>query len=176
MRKGILKCILLMIFSVILSGCAKEPAKSKLPLKEHAGGYSTTANITYKELRAVAAISQETPSSCSVTFESPPSLESMGFIFRQDGVDMSYKGLSFSFEPDSLPGGAVARLAVSAINKAMNDDGLSVGIDGSALEVRGIMESGDFILRMDKETGNLIKLSVPGEELEIEFVNFRFLD
>jgi hypothetical protein len=99
----------------------------------------------------------------------------MAFVFHGDTVDLSYKGLSFSFDPQSLPGGAVAQIAVSSINRAMKDDGITMDYSAGALTLSGIMESGEFTLRLDKENGNLIKLWVPSEELEIEFANFTFL-
>lgn len=169
---------LVLAFLLLFCGCGTtgENVPGKTPLAEHSGNYRTTAHINYKDLKASASISQETPSSCSVVFESPPSLKEMAFVFRQDSVDLSYKGLSFSFNPDSMPGGAVAKLAVSAINKAMKDEGLNVALDGSALEVTGMLENGEFSLKLDGKTGNLLKLSVPAEELEIEFVNFQFFD
>lgn len=143
---------------------------------EHTGNYYTAAKITYKELKARALISQETPASCSVVFESPQSLSDMAFVFRRDNVDVNYKGLSFTFEQDSLPAAAVAKLAVSAINRAMRDDGLEVMLDNGTFEVKGMLESGEFILKINEETGSLMKLLIPAEELEIEFENFTFLD
>lgn len=161
---------------IIFGGCSKEEIKPKPPLSKHTGNYTTDARIKYKELSAVAKISQETPSSCSVEFESPPSLSGMAFVFKSDKVDLNYKGLSFTYSPESIPGGAIAKLATSAINRAMKDDGLSVVQEDGALRINGVMESGSFSLTLDKKTGNLMKLSVPEEELEIEFENFTFLD
>lgn len=176
MRRAAALLVILLIAGAFFTGCAKKQPDTKEPLKGRTGNYTTTAKIGYRDLQATARISQESPSSCAVTFESPESLEDMGFIFREDSVDLSYKGLSVTFEPDTLPGGAVAKMAVTAINKAMKDDGLTVAMTDGALEIRGMMESGEFILTINKETGNLMKLSVPAEELEIEFANFKFLD
>lgn len=171
---GILVTICLCL--LCLTGCGSKAEEQSTPLKKHSGNYSSTANITYKELQATATITQESPQSCAVVFSSPPSLKDMAFVFHKDNVDLNYKGMSFSFNPNSLPGGAVAGMAVSAINTAMRDDGLQVELADDALEVSGVMQSGEFKLRLDAKNGNLLKLSVPAEELEIEFVNFQFLD
>lgn len=168
-------CVILVLLCVLtLAGCQKP--KPQNPLPKQSGNYETAAEISYKELKATASISRETPESCTVVFDSPPSLKDMSFIFRRDSVDLGYKGLSFRFDPDSLPGGAIANLTVSAINRAMSDDGLSLALANGALEITGVMDSGEFRLLLDPESGNLIKLSVPAEELEIAFSNFHFLN
>lgn len=161
-----------------LSACSRQtPVRTPVNLlTEHSGNFDATANITYKELRATATIVQETPRACSVTFSSPASLKDMSFVFREGVVDMAYKGLAFTFDPQSLPGGAAAKIAVAGINRAMKDDGITVDYTEGILSLSGIMESGEFSLRLDPESGNLMKLSVPAEELEIEFINFTFLD
>lgn len=166
----------LLLFS-LLGGCGPSPpAEPSSPLEGRSGNYDTTAVITYKELKATATISQESPESCLVRFASPDSLGDMAFVFRRDSVDVSYKGLAFQFDPQSLPGGAVAKVAVNAVNKAMMGDGVSLALTDAGMELTGMLEVGEFKLRLDADDGNLLKLSVPSEELEIEFVNFRFLD
>ncbi|MDL2233593.1 hypothetical protein LJC63_08480 [Ruminococcaceae bacterium OttesenSCG-928-L11] len=152
------------------------PAKPENPLPAHSGNYQSSASIRYGELEATATIIQETPRACAVTFTSPPSLADMSFVFQEGVVDLGYKGLAFTFDPHSVPGGAVAKVAVSAINKAMKSDGVAVDYSDGALSLSGVMESGEFVLRLDAENGNLLKLLVPAEDLEIEFLNFTFLD
>lgn len=160
----------------LLAGCGeKSPAKSEQPLAEHTGNYQTTANINYKDLKATAVICQDI-GSCSVSFTAPASLKDMAFVFGEDAVDVSYKGLGFQFDPQSLPGGALARIMTSSINKAMRNDGISVTLTDSGIDLTGMLDVGEFTLQLDRDSGNILKLSVPSEELEIEFLNFRFLD
>ena len=169
--------IFILILPLIFSACSRSTGPTdKNILMDRTGNYETTASITYKDLQATAQISRETPRSCSVMFTSPKSLADMSFIFYEDAVDLAYKGLSFSFNPGSVPGGAAAKIAVELINRSMRDDGVSVDYSAGILTLSGIMESGEFSLRLDRENGNLLTLSVPAEDLEIEFINFRFLD
>lgn len=159
------------------AGCAKKAAWEKEPFEGHTGNYSAVVRIKSHEMEAMALILQETPSSCSVEFELPESLRGMTFVFRNDTVDLSYKGLDFQFEPDSLPQGAAAKLMVSAISRAMRGgDEITVQGEEGILRLSGMMESGEFSLELDRESGEPVKLSIPGEELEIEFSKFRFLD
>lgn len=144
--------------------------------EDKSGNFETTANIKYKEIEATAVIKQESPKSCSVTFSSPPSLKDMEFNFHSEGIDLTYKGLSFTFDPSSLPGKAVAEIVVKSIQKAFKNENISLDFKDDVITIAGVLESGEFILTLDAQSENLLKLSIPGEELEIEFINFKFLD
>ena len=173
----ILRLIVAGVLCAGLCACGSAaPAEPVPPLAGHTGNYDTQAKITCGELSATATVSQESPDACTVTFTSPDSLEDMAFLFRQDSVDVSYKDLGFQFDPGSVPGGAIAKVMVSAVGKAMRDDGVTAESTEAGTELSGTLETGAFTLRLDPESGSPLKLSVPSEELEIEFVNFRFLD
>jgi hypothetical protein len=111
-----------------------------------------------------------------VTFTSPESLADVAFVFWGDKVELNYKAMSFTFDPNSVPGGAVARIAVGAINTALSGKGLAVQYTDNALTLSGTLDSGDFILRVDQNDQSLLRLSIPEQQLDIEFVNFTFLD
>ncbi|WRS27622.1 hypothetical protein U6B65_00425 [Oscillospiraceae bacterium MB08-C2-2] len=172
--------LLLLALLVLLTGtgCAKKQDTQK-PSPDVSAAlnapFSTSANISYKELAATAVLSRETPQACTVTFSSPASLKDMSFMFTQDLVTIRYKGLSFDVDPADIPTSNAARIAVAAINKVTSDQGLTVDYTDTALAFSGVMESGAFTLKLDRENGSLLKLSVPSEELEIEFVSFEFL-
>lgn len=171
------KLLTLLLSLALLGGCAaKPPAAPQSPLAGRSGNYETTANIVYRGLEATASIAQSTPESCRVAFSAPDTVEGMELTFARDSVGVAYKGLSFQFDPGSVPSGAVARIAVEAIGKAMRDEGVELRQTESGLELCGALDAGEFTLRLDAESGNLLKLSVPSEDLEITFENFRFLD
>jgi len=172
-----LAAVLLAAFFIFAS-CRKgeDPgSRNAKVLDQMSAQYDTTANITYGELGATATISQTTPTSCSVSFTAPDSLKDMAFTFTRDEVQVSFKGLSFAFDPSSVPGGAVANMAVSAINKVLLREDLDLDYTDGALSVSGNTDAGAFTLVLDPENGNMLSLSVPGEGLEIEFEDFRFL-
>jgi len=163
----------LMIF---LSACSSAPEIPPSPLAQRGGNFDTTASITYRELSATARITRETPRSCIVTFTSPQSLAGITFVFWGDRVDLNYGALSFTFDPNSVPGGAVASIAAGAINSVLSGKGLEVDYTNGVLTLSGKLESGEFLLQIDGGDGSLLTLSVPEQELEIEFLGFTFLD
>ena len=163
------------VLLLALTSCSR-PKTPETLFEGHSGNFDTTANISYRELSATARITRETPRSCSVTFTSPESLADVAFIFWSDRVELNYKAMSFTFDPNSVPGGAVARIAVGAINAALSGKGLAVQYEDSALTLSGTLDSGDFILRVDQNDQSLLRLSIPEQQLDIEFINFTFLD
>lgn len=173
--------ILVSAFFLILTQCNKNggtpfpPAGNQI-LKKLSGNFKTTARITYRGLTATAEITQDSPESCTVAFSAPDSLNGMSIHFTSESVEVSYKGLGFAFDPTALPGASVAKTAVSAINTALRDDGLKLEQLEGTLSVAGTSDSGAFTLLLEPDSGRLLKLSVPQQELEIEFENFAFLE
>lgn len=65
--------------------------------------FETTANISYKDIKATARIVSEEPRSCTVSFTSPSSLNGMSFAFAKDKLTVDYNGISFDLDPSNLP-------------------------------------------------------------------------
>ena len=166
----------LLAIPVFLGACSSGPDEATSPLAERSGYFDTTANITYRELSATARITRDSPRSCIVTFTSPESLSGITFVFWGDRVDLNYGMLSFTFDPNSVPGGAIASVMVNAVNSALSGKGLIVEHTDGSLTLSGRLESGDFLLRLDGGDGSLLTLSIPEQELEIEFLGFTFLE
>ena len=170
-------CVLTLVLA--LSGVFLFGRGSKPPapaLEERSGNYTTTAKMTYRNLALTAIISRQSPQSCAVTFTSPESLKDMAMVFWSDRVDLSYKNAGFSFDPKSVPGNAAAQLAVGAMNTAMRGEGVMVGYTDQAITVKGMLDSGEFILQLDRTAGNFITLSIPAQRFEMEFFDFSFFE
>jgi hypothetical protein len=162
-------------FLLVFTACGALPVKN--PLRGRSGNYVTAADFTYKEHEFAAVISQETPSSCVVAFDFPNTVAGLEIVFQKDDAKINYKGLSFTFDRESMPPGAAANVAVTAIGAAMTGESLEIfRKDDNHIEIAGMTENGEFKLVAERKTGELIKLSVPAQELEIAFNNFRFLD
>ena len=172
----ILAAVICIAFVLSLTSCSPKEKTPEDLFEGHSGNFDTTANISYKDLSATARITRETPRSCSVTFSSPESLADVAFVFWDDRVDLNYKAMSFTFDPNSVPGAAVARLTAAAVNSALSGKGLAVQYADNALTLSGALDSGSFTLRLDQGDQRLLKLSIPDQQLDVEFINFTFLD
>lgn len=97
----------------------------------------------------------------------------MSFAFAKDKLTVDYNGISFDLDPSNLPGGAVAKMVVSAVNSATEPQGVHVELKESSVEVSGLIEAGEFLLKPGPEKRQLFEaLPSPASELEMEFINF----
>lgn len=158
---------------LLLFGCSIPVPAPTAPLAGHTGNYETDVQITMGNFRAAATVSQASPEACVITFTFPPSLAGMEYAFLGDSIDVAYKGLSFQFDPCSLPAGAPALILTQALAAAFQDPDLPVDETGAALQ--GNLAIGEFTLLLD-ENNTPAKLFVPAANLEIELQNFRFHD
>lgn len=67
-------------------------------------------------------------------------------------------------------------MILSALNAALNDQGVRFEEQDGKLVVTGKIEEGDFSLVVDGENGNILKLSIPQNDFEVEILNFKILE
>lgn len=178
MKKIIAVLITVFIVAASFTGCSKKQNMPKSNITDElTKPFESTVAIKYKDIDATAKIAKQAPGYCKVTFDSPETLKDMAIEFTVDKVKIDYKKLHTSFKPSSLPGSAVSKLLVSAIDSATQKDGVRVQYKDDVLLLKGEMEenNAEFILRIDPKNGNLIRLSVPSDEFEAEFSNFVFI-
>lgn len=172
---GIAAMTLLLGFAGCKSKQNQEQAAAELQ-KKMSQSFETTAKVTYKGLESVMTIYKEPMNCALVTFNAPESLKNMKMTFYNDRVTLQYKDMSFDFVPDSVPGQAASKMVLSALNTALNDKGVSVRQEDNRLVIDGRIDAGTFSLVVDAENGNILKLSIPESELELEVLNFKILD
>ena len=179
-------CFLLSVcFACMLCGCSKEGAGQDESGKEisipsevseaYTGSYNTTANIKYKDITAQAVFTRDAGGTVAVTFLSPSSLQDIKFVYTDQAVTVSYKEMEFSLDPNSFLASSVTKTVIAAIDAVTKQNGVRVQLQDQGLTVSGQMETGTFELILDKENGNALRLKVPQDELEVEFVNFSFV-
>jgi len=175
--KKILLCTITFLLLLVMASCQRAQTKLKPEdiTKNISSSFETVANISYKSLKATARISQKSPGECTVTFSSPSSLKDMKLNYTSEKLSVSYKGLSFDFNPQEMPDSAVAGMIVKAFNNAVNSEGIKVKFEDNAFVIEGSMNTSTFYLKLDSKNSNLLKLEVPSEQLEVEFVNFKLV-
>lgn len=171
--------ICMVLLTVGLCACNNQKANKKdqeLVKDNLSKSYETTARVVYHDFETIMTIYKK-PMNCAVVkFESPESLKDFKMTYYTDKIAIEYKDMKFDFMPDSLPGKAASNLVISALNAAMNENGIEIEKQDKQLVVTGEMEEGSFSLVIDKENGNILKLSIPSSELEMEILNFKILE
>ena len=178
MRLGAVAAALLLCLGLTACGKANEDAQSHYEnlLNTLDNPYETTAKIKYKDIEATARIYKKTPGYCIVEMGGSSLLDGLNFLFEKDSMTVDYKGLKVTMDPAQLPDSAIAKLLVSAIDQAAKKDGVSVSFEDTALVISGETADSTFYLKIDAADANVMTLSVPAEELEVEFVNFSFVN
>lgn len=170
-------CALLAAGLLFCGGCTQKDKQMTAAdaQQKMSDSFQTTAKVTYKELETVMTIYKKPMNCAEVAFVSPESLKDIKLVFYPDRVAVRYKELAFDFVPDSIPGKAASKLVLDAINAALKDDGVSVSQTDGCVTISGQLESGSFALVIDAKSGNILKLSIPDSQLELEVLNFKIL-
>lgn len=177
MKRILAVCIGVLLLAGVLAGCGnKGKGGAEDPSTWLGDPFTCTANIQYGDIAAVAVIDKRSPISCDISFESPAALTGMKFCFEEDTVTANYKGMEVSFNPSSIPGSAITKAIVSAVNSAVKGQGVKVEVVDKTLVVKGDNENGKFELVLDKKSGNLLKLDIPSLNLKADIQNFDFVD
>lgn len=145
--------------ALLLVGCAPEPVLIQLPQR-----YEIAGRLRYQGIETQVALRRDGRD--ILEFESPAGLRGLSVTADQSFADFRYAGLERRFTRGSLPADSVAALLLEALDTAA-DTGVPVS---GQYEDAG----GQFTLTMDK--GNILKLSIPGKDLELEVHSFRNLD
>ena len=166
----------LMVFCGCHAAERQDPAKMAEQARETlAKPFQTTAKVRYQGMETTMTIYKKPMNCAVVTFDAPDTLKEMKMTFYTDRVTLSYGEMKFDFEPDSVPGQAASKLILSALNDALNDQGMNIRQEGEGVRFEGSMEQGTFSLLLDRESGNLLQLSLPEHDLEMEVLNFSIL-
>ncbi|MEG2295157.1 MAG: hypothetical protein RSB96_00230 [Oscillospiraceae bacterium] len=179
MRK-IFKIGVSLILCIFMASCASISSQDKIITKEEVSAtvtseFEAVLNIKYKELQATATIKQDLPQKCSIMFTSPQSLKDMYFEMDKETVLIDYKGLKLESRIEDIPNSSVVKLVVFAIDQVAKKNGIRMKLQDTALIVSGALEGGVFDLVLDATNANILKLIIPEQQLEIEFINFKFI-
>lgn len=181
--KNLSKCIGVLVVSFILFvsmvACSTNSSTQEISPEEVIvavqSEFEAVLNIKYKELQATATIKQDLPQKCTIAFTSPESLKDMYFEMDKETVLIDYKGLKLKSEIKDMPNSAFVKMVVFAIDQISKNNGIRMKLEGNAFIISGELESGGFDMVLDATNTNILKLMIPEQQLEIEFVNFKFI-
>ncbi|WP_308754327.1 hypothetical protein [uncultured Anaerotruncus sp.] len=173
---GILLAAALLLGAAGCGAKEREESAAERMRQNLSQSFQTTARVRYGELETEMTIYKKPMNCAVVTFQSPESIRDIKMTFFTDKVTVQYGDLSFDFTPDSVPGKAASKMILSALNAALNDQGVRFEEREGKLVVTGAIEEGEFSLVIDGENGNILKLSIPQNDFEAEILNFRILE
>lgn len=172
---------ILLSAGVIISLCACTSENKKLTendegLKQIAqkydNQYQTTANIEYNGTKIKVNMEKTGDGSTKFDFLEPAMLKGMTFEVSKDDIEVGYLGMHFNIDPDNLSSSIIVSTIVSAFNTMASGSGITAEVDGSTLNVIGTTNDANFLLVLDKNSGNALKLEIPSMNLVAEFDSF----
>lgn len=163
-----------------LAGCSSLPAQQPQQERDRLtsnlnGAFTSTMEISYQGVEATASLDQRYPGNYLVRFSAPASLEGMEIETEGENLTIRYRDLSAQFTADELFDSAVAKTAVSTLNRVTSQEGLDFSLEGQCLSLEGTGGTGRFLLKIDRENGNLLEMDFPDQQLHLSFRDFLFL-
>lgn len=149
-----------LLAALMLTGCAAVPAEPARPPEQ----FEAAGRLRCKGLEAQVTLRRDGRD--QLEFESPAGLRGLRVTVDPGYLILDFDGLERRFTRGSLPEGSAAGLLLSALDAAAEN---GVREDGSC-----DASWGSFTLSM-KPDGNILKLSIPERDLELEVQNFKNL-
>ena len=178
MRKWMAICLLAACIAVF-SGCMGPGAESSSQMNGEEIGrtvkqnLNTTAQIKMKDISCTAELEKGT-GYLTFSFTQPESLKDMRLTLKGEELEVSYKGLSASFDSETLLNSSIMQSFLAAVDKAGTGSDLDIRMENGYLVVAGTAGDSQFEFHLNNETGNFIKLTFPQDEMEFVFDNFQF--
>ncbi len=175
MKGRLLFCLFTAVFLLFLPGCKTKAAPLQLP-SQLAQPFKAKAIIEYDGLSISALFSKEAENRFRLEFQGPKPLEGMSMLFETDLVTISYRGLTGSYRPGSLPQAAVGQLLTEAVGLLCQGEKIQLELDGSALKATGVLtgKEDSFAAVIDASSGTLQTLVIPDRDFGVTFEDFSF--
>ena len=158
-------------FILVLSLCACG-SKSSVKFQPKLGGaFNVNAQIVYGEQESAAVVKRLGMSSWDIEFSSPNTLAGVVLSYRENNVEASYKGLSFSVPKSALPLKAIILTLTDVVDSMSQLDEIECEEKDGSFIYEGEDEQGKYVLEMDKN-GGLSKFTMKNLNLEITFTDF----
>jgi|GEM_PF-3592388 hypothetical protein len=152
--------LLFIILILVLCLSCSRPSAPASGKPDIPADISVSANIDYKGKNYKANI-VKTASTYAVEITDPPTLKGLKWSFDGVNTEISYKGIKTDLGDKSLLSGAISNAVIGAINNAAGDSGVKVAAGGNSYSISGKTESGNYVLSVDKTTGEIKKLEIP---------------
>lgn len=172
------RAAVLCAFCCLLGGCAapQKPTKEEARLSQGVQQpYNAVIDLNYQGLAAQATIDQSTPGCYQVKFTAPETVAGMEFETDSETIIIRFGELETSMKVDEFFDSAAVKALVSGLNSAAAGSGVEFSMEDQSLRMEGDSGSGRFLLRIDRENGNLLSLEMPQQGLSLSFKDFCFL-
>ncbi len=171
--KKIISVFSLLFMTLCLVSCADSAANDTLPQTNRP--FSAVLDIEIKDFSADAFLTYRNSASATLELTSPKDLETLVFNLEGEELSAKYKGLDFPLDDTNGQAVSAARLIFSAIANAGNSKDAKIDKERDEFTVSGNVLSYNYEMDFDRMSGAIESFTVPSQDLEVEFENFKFL-
>lgn len=133
--------------------------------------FVTIAKIQYGDQEVEGSFRRYGKANWDIEFSSPNTLAGVILSYRDDKVDASYKGLSFSVPKTALPIKSIISAFIEVVDSLAETEELDATEKDGFMEVEGELQQGKYTLKLDKD-GCIAEFAMPNLELKITFTDF----
>ncbi len=165
--------LLPLLLCLLLTGC--NPNTSDTP--PTAVGFTCTAVGSYRGESVSGTVERSSTGLLSLTLTAPEELNGLTMTWDGQKVILSMLGIKWSLSPEKVPASALGKRLLQALDAAVyrTVDGV-ITADGRC-KTEGVLEDGvAYTLYSAPESGALLALEVPREELYLTFADFKRIE
>ena len=133
--------------------------------------FVVTAKIQYGDQESDASFRKYSKVNWDIEFSSPNTLSGVILSYRDDKVDASYKGLSFSVPKTALPIKSIISTFIDVADSTADLPEIEATEKEGLMIIEGETQQGKYTLKLDN-SGGLSEFSMPNLELKIVFTDF----
>jgi len=133
--------------------------------------FVVTAKIQYGDKESDASFRKYSKANWDIEFSSPNTLSGVILSYRDDKVDASYKGLSFSVPKTALPIKSIISTFIDVADSTADLPEIEATEKEGLMIIEGETQQGKYTLKLDN-SGGLSEFSMPNLELKIVFTDF----
>ena len=171
--RRITACIFMTIVMVV-SLCACGGMGDKKCSPGLSSPFTVSADIEYDDNAYAAVFTRRDVNNWEVEFSAPDNLSGIILTFKNNNVEASYNGLSFSVPKTALPLKSMIAAFIDVSEKAAEKGELTGEQKEEELAVSGETELGKYILKFDKNS-SLSGFEMDNLKLKMTFTDFRVI-
>lgn len=155
--------LLFLCFVLLLSGCESSPT---FPCDRFKGNFTAIK----KDVKIKGEIISDSNNCMLIKVNEPESMKGCTYSYKDDKLSINYDNMKIDCDSDYLPDTAFAQVVFNVIKSLKKEDNCVLqGSYNSFTEYKGSCNSGEYLIKSDKDNGYIKEISL--KEIKIKFKN-----
>ena len=143
-------------------------------MQPRAIGFSCAVQGTYHGESVAGSVQRSSAGLLTLTLTQPEELNGLTMTWDGQTVTLEMLGIKWSLDPETVPGAALGKRLLQALDAVVYQPAEGILTEDGRCKTIGELEGGvSYTLYSDPETGALLALEIPTEELSLTFTDFK---